>query len=137
MCLQYIAEIYRGLRVDKGQKVVFLENYLAGTVVENISSIDRERNLPYLFESLFSSGCRDKVDHVYTEALNSMRERPFADCADTIDALSFLQEVVAAAMWKYRLTVGAKLEEFARKFDRLDVEEEQRRIYEGAQLDVS
>lgn len=77
----------------------------------------------------------DRLQKLYRRLLREMRGVPFEDCGDIMAGLTFLQTVVATALWKHRLAVPDSLETFAREFDRLDVAGEQRRLYTRAQDD--
>lgn len=58
---------------------------------------------------------------------------PYPQCGDFLDALAFIQEISATALWKYRQGVGDAVEDFVRNFDRLDVSDERIRLYDCAQ----
>lgn len=58
---------------------------------------------------------------------------PYSQCEKMIDMLAFMQEILAAALWKYNQKVEVDMENFAREFDRLDVEGERVRLYESVQ----
>ncbi|HEY8553262.1 MAG TPA: hypothetical protein VIL43_01830, partial [Burkholderiales bacterium] len=79
--------------------------------------------------ALFSEKCRSSIENVYRSAMREMRGVPYALAGDTIEALAFLQETIATALWKHRCNVGKTLESFAREFDRLDVREERKRLH--------
>gem|GEM_PF-2344291 len=62
-----------------------------------------------------------------------MRGTSYEDAADILEALAFIQEVTAIALWRFDCPMSRVLKEFARDFDRLDVPEERYRLYQSAQ----
>jgi hypothetical protein len=74
-----------------------------------------------------------EVESLYQAAIMNIRGKRFDECSDGLNALSFLQEVLATAMWKHRCVIGDVLESFVRKYDRLDIPEERRKLHLEAQ----
>jgi hypothetical protein len=111
--------------------IVTIERYLQMTKPVDMSD-DLRRNEPNLYKTLFVIG-GSGLEQFFHRLLLDMKNRPFASTLDTIVALSFIQLVVAKALWKYHLSVAPSLEAFARNFDRLDIPAERRRLYEFAQ----
>ncbi|QDQ25889.1 hypothetical protein FNU76_05725 [Chitinimonas arctica] len=112
------------------QRVSWLENALGKA--QSISD-DDSRNEPGTYAELFAGECGEWLTRLYFELMEGMHGLPYSQCSDRIEALAFLQEIVATAMWKYGLPVSVELEAFAREFDRLDVPDERFRLYEKAQ----
>ena len=81
---------------------------------------------------LFSEACRKEFGDMYEHLLAQLRGGQYPDSADCVMGLRFVQEVVAAAMWRCNMPVGGSLEQFAREFDRLDEPGECRRLHEWA-----
>lgn len=94
---------------------------------------DGWRNESELYSSLFTGESRLELETLYLELLRDMRNVPYEQCEDLLEALTFLQQMLATAMWKYHHDVGWKMEAFTRDFDRLDVESERMRLYQYAQ----
>jgi hypothetical protein len=93
---------------------------------------DERRNERACYERLFSNECRAFVEVFYSDMTNRMKHGSYGEAAGPLFVLAFLQEIVATALWKYDLDVGEELTQFAREFDRLDVETERVRLYERA-----
>ena len=87
-----------------------------------------------MYSALFTGECRLDMETLYLRLLREMRNIPYEQCEDLLEALAFLQQVVATAIWKYHHDVGKHMEAFARDFDRLDVESERMRLYEYAKV---
>lgn len=96
-------------------------------------SADDIRNEASAYETLFNRTNKPKIERLYFELLNGMSGVPYDQCGDVLAALEFLQEISAAAQWKYHQNVGGVVEGFVRNFDRLDVPGERVRLYETAQ----
>ncbi|NUA32215.1 hypothetical protein [Cupriavidus basilensis] len=96
-------------------------------------SDDDIRNEPEIYKDLFSTSCEVLVSDIYDSAMERMRGVPYEMCEPELDALAFIQEIVAVAMWRFKIGVGEKLEIFSREFDRLDVREERNRLHQSAQ----
>jgi len=133
MCKKYLAILYGAFLTRSKIRIAFIEAWLGGFEVQPGMTADEQRNEPTLFGALFSDECRHELESLYRAAIESIRGKTFDKCNDGIDALVFLQEIVATAMWKHRCKVGETLEEFARKNDRLDILQERRRLHLEAQ----
>ena len=70
-----------------------------------------------------------ELEKIISELYSEMRGRRFEQCEDIFEALAFIQEILAAALWKYNLCVNPSVEDFARDFDRIDTLAERQRIY--------
>ena len=124
--------IYR-LFLDKGgQRVSWIESHFDFDAGISLSSDDK-RNESATYEALFLQGHQAKIEQLYLELLSEMDGVSYQQCGDILDALAFIQEISAIALWKYRQRVGVMIEEFVRDFDRLDVPEERFRLYKSAQ----
>jgi hypothetical protein len=131
MCKEILFRIYQ-LSLECGEaKSSVLEKILECS--DSALTVDDWRNEPELYARLFGNECRSMVETLLMDLMRDTKERTFKEANDHIQALSFLQTVIAKALWKYRQEVGLSLEEFAREFDRLDVEHERMRLYECAQ----
>lgn len=129
---QILLLIYRLFIGDGGRRVNWIEKRFGFDTGIALSSDDR-RNEPGTYEVFFSPEHQAKLEQLYLELLNEMNGVPYQQCGDVLDALAFIQEISAAALWKYRQRVGVTIEEFVRDFDRLDIPEERVRLYKSAQ----
>lgn len=129
---QILLLIYRLFLHGGGRKTNWMEQYLSYDDRNVLSSGDM-KNEPSMYKAVFSEENRPKLEKLYLKLLNEMNGAPYQQCRDVLDALAFIQEVSATALWKYHQNVGAVVEEFVRDFDRLDVPEERVRLYEKAQ----
>lgn len=129
----YLSAIYRAYRTQRETRIAFIEEWLAGHDVTTEPTIDEQRNEHTVYTALFSDECRAEIEDCFREAMRRMRGKSFSESEDDLNALAFLQHVVAAAMWKHRCDTGDMLETFAREFDRLDVELERMRLHMRAQ----
>ena len=133
-CSDTCAIVYQGTLTSSRRRAAFLERRLTPASLTFEVSEDVRRNLPVVYERLFSSRCRAFLDRLYDDAMEAMRGVPIQQCAQAIEALAVVQEIVAVALWKYNLAATPSLEQFARTFDRLDDEGERRALHEHAQI---
>lgn len=110
-----------------------MESWLSLQNAPPAPSKDDMRNDSQAYIALFSEECSQEITKLYDEVLQQMRGIPYANSEDLLKCLSFLQEVVASALWKHHCSVPSSLAAFAREFDRLDVEDERKRLYDRAQ----
>lgn len=95
----------------------------------NLPAIDVEQ----AYREVFTADCKTWTRSAFGDAMLAMKGRPLADCESDLGLLAFLQHVFAVALWKFRLPLDARLEDFTRDFDRLDVEQERSRLHAHAQ----
>lgn len=132
MCVNHFTAIYRLCRNRGLSRVVLIEADVETGSFLSLTEDDR-RNEKFHYERLFSEECRAFTRDLFADMSNAIRLHPYAESADMLDLLAFLQEVVATALWKYGLEADESLIRFAREFDRLDVEEERIRLWESFQ----
>jgi hypothetical protein len=132
MCKETLFRIYELSLSSGGAKNQVIEQILEWAHSE-VLTIDDERNEPEMYAHLFGNECRATLETVLLGLMRGTKELTFKQARDHLQALSFLQALIAKALWKYRQEVGLNLEEFARDFDRLDVEHERMRLFEYAQ----
>ena len=131
MCFELIRKLYQQ-SVDQGMgPAPPLDYMLNGAEVHSEVPVDYAEE--YLYKDLFDEACREALDHVYAELIFQLKKRTKDDISDLISALSFVQLVAARAMWKYNLQISSAMENFARDFERLDVDSECERLYYLAQ----
>lgn len=116
------------------ERVAAVEQFLDVEVPDALS-VDDHRNLPDFYRELAEQHLEALSGAIHA-MLAEMRRRPYECCDELLDALQFLQHVVASALWRYYLPVTSELEAFAREYDRLDVPSERRRLYGAAQRDL-
>jgi hypothetical protein len=133
MCRRYLLDIYRAFYERGRVRICTVERWVALEGDLRPLSEDERRNERETYADLFSDECRADVEFLYQTAMREMRGKPYELSGGVLEALDFLQQVVATALWKYRSSVGETLESFAREFDRLDVEDERRRLHALAQ----
>jgi hypothetical protein len=128
--LQYIYKLYvmRG-----GQPLRAVELNLTNDDLLPLSRVDLQRNEPQLFSAL----CQNEdqlagLRRLYDGLLADLKTSDEAGREHVLDALQFVQGVVATALWKYQQSPGDDLETFARTFDRLDIASERHRLYQLA-----
>lgn len=130
---QILLLVYRLFLSEGGRKKInWIEQYLGFDGSVALSSDDK-RNEPGAYEAIFSEEHRAKLEQLHLKLLNEMNGVPYQQCGDVLEALAFIQEISATALWKYHQSVGTMNEEFVRDFDRLDVSDERVRLYESAQ----
>lgn len=127
MCREYLRLIY-----DKQSAPIRRQSAFAGEFVGSSGDTPLP-NLSDAYAKLFAPECSKVVRTFYDQAFSAMRDRAFENSADLLNALEFLQHVLATAMWKYHLTVDSKLQQFTHEFDRLDVSTEKERLHALAQ----
>jgi hypothetical protein len=129
---QSLLLVYRLFLHGGGRKIDWMEQYL-GYDSKAVLSSDDLMNEPSAYETIFSEENRPKLEQLYLTFLHEMSGISYGQCGDVLEALTFFQEVSAAALWRYHQNVGMMIEEFVRNFDRLDVPSERVRLYEKAQ----
>jgi hypothetical protein len=131
MCKDAFVSVYRLVVARRNQSNRFLDQQL--DVNELRPSEDDLRNQSAAYRRLFDADCRSTVEDFLNRCILEMKGRPFIECSDIIAGASYLQEMVAGAMWRFGCQVGPLLEDFAREYDRIDHPEVQRRLHERAQ----
>lgn len=130
---QLLLLVYRlVLSEGRRKRINWIEQCLGFNGGVGISADDR-RNEPSAYEAIFSEEHREKLEQLHLKLLNEMNGVPYQQCGDVLEALAFIQEISATALWTYHHSVGAMNEQFVRDFDRLDVSNERIRLYESAQ----
>ncbi|HEX9983225.1 MAG TPA: hypothetical protein VGF69_08175 [Thermoanaerobaculia bacterium] len=97
-------------------------------------SIDDQRNRPYYYDGLAANNA-PILDECLGRLLAELGTVPYEGAGEIFAGLDFLQSVAAQAMWRYCLGISRPMEDFTRDFDRLDVDEERRRLYELVRQD--
>lgn len=133
-CTQSISVLYRTFRVRSGVHSQLAAGWMHGHDILSPITTDEERNERSEYIELFSTQCRAEVEIMYRAAMTQLRADSFQNSTDALNALMFLQETIATALWKYHCEVGAELEGFARTHDRLETLDERRRLHSDAQL---
>jgi hypothetical protein len=129
---EILLRVYRLFLDKSGHKINWIEQYLGfddGVAL----SLDDKRNEQSVYASLFSEEGRLELEQLYLTLISEMKGVPYEHCSGILEALMFLQEISAVALWKYHQNVGEKMELFVRDFDRLDVPSERVRLYKIAQ----
>lgn len=135
MCREAIVTAYNLLVIRTGFRSAFVESRLPAADAPELSE-DCVRDLERAYRTLFEPHCDAVFEHLYREAMAALSTLPLDSSADVLNALTFVQDTVAIALWKYRCTwVADVLERFAREFDRLDQPSEQLRLHERAKTD--
>jgi len=120
------------LSVDKQHKrVPMIERYL-GIGEPAFVSVDDRRNEPAFYQELAQNNGRELQDCLRW-LTGELRAVSFEQSGGILAGFDFLQAVIADVLWRYGLHVGEELERFTREFDRLDVTDERRRLYQRAQ----
>ena len=130
---QQLLDIYRLHVARGGARHGDIERHLCLNAPVAPVSVDDQRNEPSTFEELFSGDGIRYLEALYQRLMWQMQGVPFAETSETLGALSFLQVVLATALWRYRLSVGPTLDTFARQYDRLDTEVMRRKLHVSAQ----
>lgn len=127
LLLIYSLFLHRG-----GQKINWIEQYI-GYDNRTERSSDDMKNEQSAYEVVFSEKNRPILEQLYMKLQNEMNGVTYQQCGDVLEALAFIQEMSATALWKYHQKVGVIIEDFVRDFDRLDVPEERIRLYQKTQ----
>lgn len=131
-CVETVAIIYRDWFESTRVRIAAVERLLDQEREPLGLTIDERRNMRSSYSLLFSEACRKEFGDMYEHLLAQLRGGQYPESADCVMGLRFVQEVVAAAMWRFNMPVGGSLEQFAREFDRLDEPGECRRLHEWA-----
>ncbi len=115
------------------RKVNWLERYLGITSLIALSDDERMSEL-HAYRDIFSADCRPCIEQLYAKLLDELKTVSYDQSGEIIEALAFVQEISATALWKYHLEIGQRVEKFVKDFDRLDVSTERIRLYEFAKL---
>lgn len=132
-CRRSISFLYRQFQERTGIEFGLAATWMTGQ--DNVSPVTREeqRNEKMAYLEVFSLECRAEVEVMYRASISQLRLNVFQESIDTLNALMFLQEIVATALWKHNCQVGAELENFARTYDRLDTPSDRLRLHLEAQ----
>jgi hypothetical protein len=118
-----------------GMRVPVIERYL-GILNPSDVTTDDQRNEPAFYLELAQDDGQILEDCL-SVLLGSLRERPYEETTDTMGGIIFLQAVVSDVLWRYGMRVAARLESFAREYDRLDVPDVRLNLYKLARGDES
>lgn len=129
---QILLLIYRLFLHGGGKKIIWMEQYLGYKNKVKLSS-DDIKNESFAYASVFLENNRITLEKIYIKLKSEMNGIPYKQCEEILDALEFIQQISATAMWKYNQNVGVMIEEFVRNFDRLDVPKERIRLYNETQ----
>lgn len=129
MCVESLAIVYKIHLAHGNARLKTLEDLLACYSCEPLSENDL-RNEKKHFDRIYSDECKSLVNKLFESAINRLAKEPYCKEGEEISMLVFLQEISAKAMWKFHIKLVDSLEKFVREFDRLDMEEERRRLYE-------
>ena len=128
-----LTKLYMMHLARQGRRSRFLDHYLLhegycqptqddywneGSMLENLDFLSYSGPVGLLLEVLYKQ----------------MTLKAFDDSQDIIDGIMFVQNVIALALWKYRIDVCVELDVFARDFDRLDNLDERRRLYDAKRI---
>lgn len=133
MCRKHLLLLYRAFFARTCRRVAFIEQWLSFQGEPPPLSLDETRNEREAYAALFSDKCRAELELLHQAAMREMRGKSYGHSGDVLEALTFLQEIVATGLWKHQCVVGVILEAFAREFDRLDVPDERKRLHGVAQ----
>ena len=133
MFAQLLLPVYRLFFNEKKLKIHWIDNRY-GFEESLAMSSDDVKNVQNAYEDFFSEKNRAHVDRLYLELIEGMKGLPYESCGDVLEALVFLQEISATALWKYDQKLSAKIEAFVKDFDRLDLPDERVRLYRSAQI---
>jgi hypothetical protein len=134
-CLAIVGKLYEATVANGASRSAYLGQLIGST--DSIAGLtdDDMRNQSSLYADLFSESCESVVHRLLQNVLDAMRGKPYVECDDLFNAALILQMLVATAMWRYGCSVDQQLEQFARGFDRLDVESERARLFLLAQAE--
>ena len=118
MCIHDLRLAYRFYLEGVDPRSEFVERVLGFDPAAGALSEDDNRNKHSIFARLSSPDCQSQIERLYSDAIKAMLGIPFDQCDDLLNALAFVQAVVAMALWKYDCRVSPVLESFASAFDR-------------------
>lgn len=125
--------VYQIFLFEGGERVGYLEERFGFSPNQPVS-IDERRNIKNSYALLFSIENKRRLEELYFGAMKEMKGVDYNRCDHILRALEFIQQISAAAMWRYGQSVSPIMEDFVRDFDRLDVPAERHRLYEVAQM---
>ncbi len=131
-CRQLISVLHRMFRVRTGIHSQLAEEWMQGHDTQSPLKRDEECSESAVYHELLSPPCSAEVEAMYRAAMTQLRMATLEQSADALNALMFLQEVVATALWKFNCAVSKELEGFARSYDRLDTHEDRKRLHSEA-----
>lgn len=129
MCKNNFRKIYNLIAIRAGMKCPLLEGMIDCKADTQTHYEDDNLNEHYMYNELFSPVCSTYIMDLFHNLTIKMKHVEFEKAQEAIDGLAFIQIIGATALWKYNCTVDSELEIFVRDFDRLDVQEERRRLY--------
>jgi hypothetical protein len=126
-----LRKIYALYLADGWTRVPVIEQRLDIIRPDDLSIDDRRNARDYYYRLV--SNYSTELHALFHCLLDDMRSLSFRHASGLVDALMFMQNIFATALWRYELVIGEELETFTRCFDRLDVTSERRRLYDEAQ----
>lgn len=129
MCADCLSVIYRMYVERGGARVPYIEE-LPGLDITTALRADDWRDEAATYGKLFGEKCENFCKGLFDELREEIANKQFSEAGGALDALQFLQQILATAIWKYSVDPGDHLSDFARDFDRLDVRSEKLRLYE-------
>ncbi|HEX9983220.1 MAG TPA: hypothetical protein VGF69_08150 [Thermoanaerobaculia bacterium] len=126
--IEYFRKIYDLSIHNLDERLPVIERFL-GIDGPSSVSIDDQRNGLYYYSGLAANSA-PILDECLGRLVAELVTVPYDDAGEIFAGLGFLKSVAAQAMWRYCLGISRPMEDFTRDFDRLDVDEERRRLYE-------
>jgi hypothetical protein len=92
-------------------------------------SLDDRRNEPDSYKCLFGQKVNPLINKLYATLMGSLKGKPFGECGDEFVGLGFLKAATMKAVNLYGADRTTPLALFASEFDRLDVDDVERGLW--------
>lgn len=129
MCKNNFIKIYNLVAIRESIKCPLLEGMVNCKTDTQLHHEGDNLNEHYMYNELFSPACNTYIMDLFHNLIIKMKHVEFEKAQEAIEGLVFIQIIGATALWKYNCAIDPELENFVRDFDRLDVQEERRRLY--------
>jgi hypothetical protein len=130
--LDDLRHIYQLYVERQGDRSLRIERELGVSSQELVSEDDR-RNEPANFRRLFEAGESPAVMGLYQSLMRDMDGKNFHECTSELAGLQFAATIVMKAVMVYQASRTSELAKFSNAFDRLDLVEVRRKLWEMAQ----
>jgi hypothetical protein len=124
--IEVLQKIYQ-LQVSRNAKrLPYIEAYLGMSDPVDVT-LDDLRN-EHRYYALMAEQQGQTIEQLLRRLLLKLRTGQSVESESVLDAIEFVQGVIADILWRYHHELPRRLERFARQYDRLDRHEERERL---------
>jgi hypothetical protein len=129
MCKNLFEEIYEIAIANGAERSLLVEKKLGlrSPISPTRDAILNERES---YAALFGNECSHLCEGLLMESFSDLKNTALGYSNEIFDSLILLQFIFARAMWKYNIDLEPSVEKFTKEYDRLDVFDEKKRLWE-------